>query len=215
MVKNSKFILHITLLITLSSCASIFGKKEQIVTLKSEQEVVFFMENDSIGKGKSVNVKLTNDKKSDTRITLKADGYYDKKDLVYYKKRNPLRYLSLLFFGFPYFIDAGPKSFLYDEEYVFESLYPVKYKEKKEKWILLDDINIKYNENYFNFAIFTSDEWFDKEEESDYQRFEPLKDSSESRFEGKKPSTIESIDSSKFEIKLFKKNVRNILATLI
>jgi hypothetical protein len=74
------------------------------------EECVSWVEEPEKKKGKILLDKYN----TTSQLTLSKKGYKDAHKVAFRYKRSPLRFLSLVFFIYPFLYDRGPKSFKYE-----------------------------------------------------------------------------------------------------
>lgn len=161
MKKTSILILIVPILLT--SCASIFLPKNQKVTFKTnDKNSEVYLDNESIGKGKSITTKLNVKKGQSRQIVVEREGYKNQYTVITKERRliaaYPLCLLSVAtFYGI--YIDGANYTKLssYPREFSLKGIENNKLplKSDEDKFISISNIAVsnEYKDKFIGFYV--------------------------------------------------------------
>ena len=134
-----------------TSCATILTGRYQKVTINNPSGSKILVDGNT-PETKNGLVKLRKDRKV-KQITITKEGYKDVHTVAVPYKMNPLAYVSILFFYYPYVVDAvNPKTAIYDKEIVVPSdLIKVPARLEEDKEIRLNKVKVDLDNAKFTY----------------------------------------------------------------
>lgn len=134
-----------------TSCVTILASKYQKVTIDNPSGSKILVDGET-PEMKNGLVKLKRDANV-KQITISKDGYKDEHVVAVPYKRSPLTFVSILFFYYPYIVDAlNPKSINYDKVIqVPEKLVKVPKKSEQFKEIRLNQVKVDLDDAKFTY----------------------------------------------------------------
>lgn len=162
----TRTLIGLTLVIALlfqTSCATILTGSQQKVTVEIPEDATLLVEGKEpkFHKGR---VRIKKDRQC-KQLTVQREGFQDRNVVIAPYKVSPVAYFSLLFFLYPYMIDAvNPKSYTYDS-YVDMSapLVKVPTREEGAKEIRLNSVNVDIDQIntvfYPEYKAFAKGKW--------------------------------------------------------
>jgi serine protease Do len=112
-LKNIRYLIIATLCLHLGGCASSLNPRKQNVTILSTKDSEVFVDDNKIGKGKTLKAKIPRDIRVH-QVKIETKGYLPEYDVIYQTKKSPLKILSFVPFGvllYPMLMDFGPKAY--------------------------------------------------------------------------------------------------------
>lgn len=153
MTKNTlAFTFFTCISLIFSGCATVFVPSKQTLVVKTvSNDATVYINNEELGKGKIISGKIEKDGLK--TVTIKTDGYRDKKDVLIPTHRCVGYWVSQFFnmpfnllFFYPLYIDnAAVKTWAYDSPVNFDNQIELPKKSKDEKFIDISNIRININ----------------------------------------------------------------------
>ena len=154
---GKSIILATTLILMISSCATILNGPYQKVIINTENSDQVLINNEELDKkdGKYL-LKRDNEAK---RITLKNEGYEDRNLVIVQYRKSPLHILSWvpgIILIYPPLYDWGRKAWNYDKEITFGPKKLIKSREPNSKEIQINKVSVEVDSENIKFRIFES-----------------------------------------------------------
>ncbi|WP_196889663.1 hypothetical protein [Aureivirga sp. CE67] len=160
-----KYCLLAFLILSVTSCATLFGGQYQEVNVKTgKEDAVVYVDGVKQGKGAVVKTQMERDV-TVKQVKIEREGYKDYYLIHKQNHKHPLYYVSwipgVIFAGIPPLTDSGPTSFNYDKNLRISQDFYIKKRFKKEDEVYLNlaKASIKIFDNKYQLYEFTEKQY--------------------------------------------------------